>query len=135
MNEINITYTGLDALESELNKLPEAARKAIERISEKIEDAWKFSIGEAGGIKTGAMLNAVEARNFLHGNQSALDFVVSTESDKSVTYSGYYEEGVPSRNYEGRYVAKRAIGILDARDFVSSAFDAEIDRVLSSAKG
>jgi trehalose-6-phosphate synthase len=132
---VTVEIIGLDGFLSDMAALPKAVEVVTEKSAHELVNAWKFALGESGGVVTGAYLNAIEAKQFVRGNpQSAYDFVISTDSDKSVTYSGFHNSGVPSRNYEGRREVEHAISALEAFDFVNQTFNSEISKALKHGK-
>jgi hypothetical protein len=124
--------SGLDELERDLNRLPEALEKAFVREVEDIRFLWKIQTISVDAIDTRAYLQSIAEQRI-----SAREFHISNESNPDVFYGDIIERGRSDLrkdgqpvNYPGRFPAGKALEQFDVKDQVEIRTTEAFDQIL-----
>lgn len=123
-----VDQESLGKLERDLNRIPEALEKAFGSLGQEIRENWRTAALAVDAYDTGRFVHSI-----LEHRLSASEIIVDTSENEEVIYSDIIERGrTDTPNYPGRYPAKMALDLIEARDVVEIHTTAEFDKILNS---
>ncbi len=124
-----LTVSGLDKLESDLNRAPEAVEAALKKVADDVRDSWKSAAEIVAAVDTYAFVTSIGSHKI-----SAYEFVTDTSDNPQVIYADIIEKGRHDRpSYPARHPAEKALNALDALDWINQRFEEEFDKTFTGS--